>query len=80
MAVFLPRAETMDSSLAVTLSDWDAHCLRPKGATEAMFCCTSERSICLSAFQERSSERKEGKEKEDVHANKNKTEAKVVCC
>lgn len=37
MAVFLPRAETMDSSLAVTLSDWDAHCLRPNGATEAIF-------------------------------------------
>lgn len=37
MALFLARVETMDISLAVTLSDWDAHCLRPNGATEAMF-------------------------------------------
>lgn len=42
MALFFPRALTMDSSLAVTLSDCDAHCLRLKGATEAMV------SECLS--------------------------------
>lgn len=45
MALFLPRVETIDSSLAVTLSDWDAHCLRLNGATEAIFCA---RAIDLS--------------------------------
>lgn len=60
MAVFLPRAETIDSSLAVTLSDWDAHCLRPNGATEAMFAVgLSDRSACqLSGNTSRTSERR----------------------
>lgn len=42
MALFFPLGLTMDSSLAVTLSDWDAHCLRLNGAMEAMFVVTSE--------------------------------------
>lgn len=55
MALFLPRVETMDSSLAVTLSDWDAHCLRLNGAMEAIFAARLSDQSVLSACQEHTS-------------------------
>lgn len=67
MALFLPLAETMDISLAVTLSDWDSHCLRLKGATEAIFAVRlSNQSLCQAARSTRhNSERREGVNKKE---------------
>lgn len=36
MVVLFPRVETMDISLAVTLTDCDAHCERLKGTNDAI--------------------------------------------
>lgn len=41
MLLFFPRVVTMDISLAVTLTDSDAHCERLKGTADA---------ICMSAM------------------------------
>ena len=49
MALFLPLEETIDSSLAVTLSDWEDHWLRVKEATEAISpWCLRYRSLLYS--------------------------------
>lgn len=72
MALFLPRVETIDSSLAVTLSDWDAHCLRLNWAREAIFVARlSDQFVSLARNTRRNSERWH-KKNELVEPNENK--------